>query len=264
VAISGAADMHAGFARSERAVEQRIGPDSRAHGGRGAPACRSILVFDGREVEGGMKTGGVLRTARGCGEAAAYVCGAVALVVVAGLIAFLLEFVTIGPLPLPFRGSSEGTAVYYALQAVGLDRWFPDGARPAGIVLVSSAGVLTWRVRRLRGSYAAATMMQCAVGLAVLGLSYRFPALLALVGVVAWRTLGHPKGLVPWIAWVLALAACFAPYDVTLRNFDGPGHLETAVDCMQKVHFDDYAANRKVCVGSDTDAYNTPTGVWVW
>jgi hypothetical protein len=44
-AISGTADMQTGFARSERAVEQRIGPDSRAHGERGAPACRSILVW---------------------------------------------------------------------------------------------------------------------------------------------------------------------------------------------------------------------------
>jgi len=221
------------------------------------PLCSTDARFS-------MTIGRVARIVRGCAEAAVYACGAVALVVVASMIAFLVELVTIGPLATPFRGSAEGLAVYYALQAVGLDRWFPTGAQPAGVVLIPSAGLLAWRVHRVRGSYTAGTVMQCAVGLALLGWSYRFPGLVALLGVAVWRALGRPKGSVSWIAWALGLALCLTPYDVTVRNFSGPAHFETAIDCMQKVHFDDYAANRRVCVGSDTDPYNAPTAVCVW
>ena len=200
-----------------------------------------------------------------CGEGIAYVSGVAALVVVIGHIALLLHLVTLGPLPLPFPGSSDGTAVLYAFEAVGLRELVLDGALLGGFVLVCSGLVVARRLRLLGGAHAGSMVMQIAVSLAVLAWSYRLPGLMAALCVIGWLWRRGNVGWTGWCAWAVSLAVCFFPYDVTCRNFEGAARLETNLHCHTGMSFDDYRASRKVCVGSgDNTLYNEPTGVWVW
>jgi hypothetical protein len=67
-----------------------------------------------------------------------------------------------------------------------------------------------------------------------------------------------------WALWVAAIALCLAPYDVSCRNLEGPARLEKRLACGTAEAAAEYAANRRVCVGSDSPIYNEPIGVWVW
>ena len=83
-----------------------------------------------------------MRIAGRCAEVVAYLCGAVALGVIVRHIAILLEYVTIGPLPFPLRGSAQGTAVYYLFERMGLSDYVTgDAALIAGLVLTCAGAV---------------------------------------------------------------------------------------------------------------------------
>jgi hypothetical protein len=197
-------------------------------------------------------------------EATVYLCGIGALIVVVRQILFLLEYVTVGPLPLPVPGSSEGTAVYYAFSAVGLDWEFATAAWGGGLVLVLSGWVLARRVRRNRGPHAGALVIQSAMLLALLAWSYRFAGLVVAVALVCWLAWRPVVGWRRWVVWAVMIAICAAPYDITCRNLSGPPRFEPAIPCSTDIAIADYVANRRVCVGSDGLMYNEPVALWVW
>jgi hypothetical protein len=200
-----------------------------------------------------------------CGEGFLYLCGLVALAVVVRHIGVLVEYVTIGPLAIPLRGSSHGWAVFFLFEDLGLAGFFTgDAALLAGFVLACSGAVLATRLRRTRNANIATVVFQATVSLSVLAYSYRFAGLIAVVCVIGWQLARHTVGRMRWLAWGAAVALCFAPYDISCRNFEGPAHFETRIHCASEAALQEYAANRKVCVGSDAAIYNEPAGVWVW
>jgi hypothetical protein len=196
------------------------------------------------------------------GVALAYVCGMAALVVILLRIGVLLELVTVGPL-LP--GKSLGVAIHHAFESVGLGGLIAgDLGLLAALVLMSSGAVLAWRLRLRHRQHASAIVLQLAIGLAVLAYSYRLVGFLGVLCVIGWQLVRRRVGWPGWLLWAVALGVCFAPYDVTCRNIEGPAHLETNIHCATEAAAADYAANRRVCVGSDAAIYYEPTAVWVW
>jgi len=200
-----------------------------------------------------------------CAEVAAYLCGAVAFGVIVRHIAILLEYVTIGPLPLPLRGSAQGTAAYYLFERMGLSGYVTsDAAVIAGLVLTCAGAVLALRLRHAKRIGLSAFVLRLVIGVSVLAYSYRFAGAVALACMVAlWFAL-RAGGVAQWMLWAAAIALCLAPYDVSCRNLEGPARLETRVHCGTEATAAEYAANRRVCVGSDAPIYNEPIGVWVW
>lgn len=200
-----------------------------------------------------------------CGEAVAYLAGLVALVVVLRHISILMELVTLGPLPVPLRGNAQGLVVYSLFERIGLDSFASgDAVRLAGLVLVGTGALLARRLVHTWGRHTATTVIQATVSLSVLGYSYRFAGLVAVICVIVWQLVRHPAGRIRWVVWAIALGVCFAPYDITCRNLEGPAHLEANIHCATEAAAAEYAANRRVCVGSDAPIYNEPTSVWVW
>ncbi len=197
----------------------------------------------------------------------AYLCGVVAFAVVAVRIGMLMELVTTGPLPTPLRGSAPllGAAIWRLFEDAGLAELIGgDGSLLAGVVLVCAAGVVAARLRRARSTDAASVVLQVAVSLSVLAVSYRFPGLVALLVLLGWQLARRPDGRIRWLALVVIVALCVVPYDVSCRNLEGPARLETSIHCGTEATAAEYRANRRVCVGSDAAIYNEPTGVWVW
>ncbi len=197
-------------------------------------------------------------------EVVTYVCGLGALIVVVRQVTFLLHYVTLGPLPLPFPGSSEGTAVYHLFDALGLAGGFHNAAWLGGVVLVCAAFVLARRIRSTWGSRTSATVIQVATLLAVLAWSYRFAGLIAAVALTIWLLWRPVAGWRKWAAWAIVVALSVVPYDMTCRNLEGPARLEPAIPCSTEFAIAEYAANRRVCMGSDSLMYNEPSALWVW
>jgi hypothetical protein len=206
-----------------------------------------------------------MRIAGRCAEVAAYLCGAVAIGVIVRHIAILLEYVTIGPLPFPLRGSAEGTAVYYLFERMGLSGYVKgDAVLIAGFVLTCAGAVLATRLRHARRTGIAAFVVRLVIGVSVLAYSYRFAGAVSLACMIGLWFAFRAGRVAQWILWAATLALCLAPYDVSCRKLEGPARLETRVTCGSEAAAAEYAANRRVCVGSDAPIYNEPIGVWVW
>jgi len=206
-----------------------------------------------------------MRIAGRCAEVAVYLCGAVALGVIVRHIAILLEYVTIGPLPFSLRGSADGTAVYYLLEGMGLSAYVTgDAAFIAGLVLACAGAVLATRLRLAGRSVIAAFVLRLVIGVSVLAWSYRFAGAVSFACMIGLWFAYRAAGVAQWIVWAAAIALCLAPYDVSCRNLEGPARLETRLWCATEASATEYAANRRVCVGSDAPIYNEPIGVWVW
>jgi hypothetical protein len=124
------------------------------------------------------------------------------------------------------------------------------------------------RLRAWGGRVDAALPLQVGTGLFALALSYRFVALLILCGVLICHLRNsNVRRLAAWWMWGLALLACLAPVDVSLRSSAAlrqPGLVPTA-EC-QTVHraAEEEQAGTLVCVPDSPLLYSEPRYMVVW
>jgi len=200
-------------------------------------------------------------------ELVAYLAGVAAAVLVVRQIATVMEFVVVGPLSLPIRGSAEGVAVAILFERMGIP-WSAgmDATRGAVLTLLAAAAVLTVRVRHSWGARHASIVAQIALSLAVLAYSFRLAGVLAVVWVTVWQVSRWPGYRLAWAGWVLFVGLCLLPVDLSFRNLPGPARLAETRQCATIPALQEYARGEGeyVCVGMGAQLYRAPRWVWVW
>lgn len=167
-------------------------------------------------------------------------------------VAALLLAITIGPgapaLPFPIASQLEVLEVAVVTLAV---------------TFVGSAVC-----RPTQGQLDSSLLLQLGTGLVALALSYRFVALLVLLGIIACRSRqSERRRLAAWRMWAAVLLVCLAPIDISLRATVGsprPRLVRTA-NCELSSRMSELNnASSIVCVAGGTPLYSEPRWVLVW
>jgi hypothetical protein len=212
-------------------------------------------------------TGRIFRWIRVTAEGCVYLAAAGALVLLARQTASLVEFVTVGPVRAGVLGI-DGLAVLRLFERLGLSRSIVVGrevANASAVLLAVTAALLWVRTRRSRGLRFATIVVQGMLGMAMIGVSYRFVALVGVLCVAVWQV-WRPRLWVVWVLWGASIGTCVLPVDLTLRNFPGEARLVETGSCSTASAYERYAAGtmQYVCVDWGQSLYFAPRAAWVW
>jgi hypothetical protein len=180
---------------------------------------------------------------------------------IARLIVTLVLFVSIGGATWVAFSHFE-----FGLQDLGFPPANGDPVFVSTILALPAIALIAVRYRRLGGWRPALMAVLFFALLVLLALSYRFPALLATVG-LAWSLRVSPRLTRPrrvsWVLLAVAAALCLLPVDVSLRVRPRGPHCSPAVTgCPGRGAQE--ADDRGDIVFLSYILYNEPKCIWVW
>jgi hypothetical protein len=201
-------------------------------------------------------------------ESGAYALAMPGFLVVCWQILLVAGLVTIGPFRSPLVGTEKGMfLVGFAYYQLGWDFVFgPQEVLLAALAFIPGVWVLARRVGSRWSPGSAVTVLQAGLGLSVLAVSYRLPALAGLCLVLVWQLVARPAILSSWCAWALAMALSLLPVDVSLQNLPGPARAAETAPCSTGGAYEAMANTTQeyVCRDWGQTLYRAPERVWVW